>query len=227
MYQLYIANKNYSSWSLRIWVLLKELNIPFEEIRIPFTGIGEFRDHKDILPSKKVPTLHDQDLKIWDSLSIVEYLFEKGHSVYPNSLKKRTIARSYCAEMHSGFHSLRSVCSMNCGIRVHLNEISQKLEKDIAKINDLLSDALNENKGDFLYGNQFNAADAFFAPIAFRMQTYDLKFDSIVQDYFQILLELPSMKEWYQDAINETMRDIEHDQDVIKYGTIIKDLRKK
>ena len=134
MYKLFIANKNYSSWSLRPLILMTELQIPFEEILIPFSGQGEFFDHTQQLPSRKVPTLHDGDLKIWDSLAIVEYVAEKHSNVWPHDSKQRALARSAASEMHSGFTNLRNICSLNCGIRAELKSIPQGLQRDFDRM---------------------------------------------------------------------------------------------
>lgn len=227
MLKLYIANKNYSSWSLRPWILMTELNIPFEEILIPFSGQGEFFDHTQQLPSRKVPTLHDGDLKIWDSLAITEYISEKFPEVWPQDLNHRALARAAACEMHSGFSSLRSICSMNCGVRAELNSIPSGLQRDLDRISELLSGLLKNFGGPFLFGKKFTAADAFFAPVAFRQQTYFLKFDSSTNNYFERLRNLKGMQLWYQAGLNEVWIDNDHDNDIPKHARIIQDLRKQ
>ncbi len=130
MFTLYIANKNYSSWSLRAWVLMRELGIPFQEKQIP---LGDLKAVRAISPSGRVPCLVDGDTAVWDSLSIAEYLAERFPKVWPADAVARAWARSAAAEMHSGFMDLRSTCSMNCGVRVRLNSFSPGLLADIAR----------------------------------------------------------------------------------------------
>ncbi len=226
MYQLYVANKNYSSWSLRPWVLMRELGIPFEERFQAFTPGGSYMTFKAFSPTGKVPTLVDGKNVVWDSLAIAEYLAERHDSVWPKDTAARAWARSAAAEMHSGFAVLRDRCSMSCGTRVKLHEMPEALTKDIARLNELWTDGLTRHGGPFLGGKSFTNVDAFFAPVAFRIQTYGLKLDATAQAYAQRLLDLPSMRDWYKSALAETLRD-EHDGYTEKYGTITEDLRAK
>src|ERR1019366_3006427 len=122
MYELYIANKNYSSWSLRPWVLLRELNIPFVEHLVPFGDASGWNAYRKISPSGKVPCLIDGQTVVWDSLGIAEYLAERHDTVWPTNGQARAWARCAAAEMHSGFNELRNRCSMSCGVRLRLNE---------------------------------------------------------------------------------------------------------
>ena len=225
MYKLFIANKNYSSWSLRPWILMTELNIPFEEILIPFSGKGEFLDHTQQLPSRKVPTLHDGDLKIWDSLAITEYIAEKHPAAWPQDSKQRALARSAASEMHSGFTSLRNFCSMNCGIRAEMKTIPAGLQRDLNRMSELLTDFLKTSGGPFLFGKNFTAVDAFFAPVAFRQQTYFLKFDTTTDEYFTRLRNLKGMQAWYQAALQETWVDNEHDHNILNHARVTQDFR--
>jgi glutathione S-transferase len=226
MYQLYIANKNYSSWSLRPWVLMRELGIAFDERFQAFTPGGSYMTFKAFSPTGKVPTLVDGKTVVWDSLAIAEYLAERHDTVWPKDAAARAWARSAAAEMHSGFATLRERCSMNCGLRVKLHEMPEALTKDIARLNELWTDGLARHGGPFLGGKSFTNVDAFFAPVAFRIQTYGLKLDAPAQAYAQRLLDLPSMRDWYKAGLAETLRD-EHDDYTLKYGTITQDLRAK
>lgn len=225
MYKLFIANKNYSSWSLRPWLLMTELQIPFEEILIPFSGQGEFLDHTQQLPSRKVPTLHDGDLKIWDSLAIVEYLGEKHPGIWPQDSKLRAIARSAASEMHSGFTNLRGICSMNCAIRAELKTISPGLQRDLNRMSDLLTGLLKSSGGPFLFCKNLTAVDAFFAPVAFRQQTYNLEFNKITNDYFAMLRQLKGMQAWYESALLESWTDEDHDREIMRHAEVTQDLR--
>lgn len=225
MYRLHIANKNYSSWSLRPWVLMAELKIEFQERLLPFGDARSWEGYRSISRSGKVPCLIDGDLAVWDSLAIVEYLAERHRGVWPEDSAARAWARSAAAEMHSGFTELRSRCSMTCGVRVRLNEFPPSLERDIADLGNLWTDGLRRFGGPWLAGASFTAADAFFAPVAFRVQTYALPFDPESADYAMRMLELPSMHRWYADALREGFRDEPHEQEMLQAGTVLADFR--
>jgi glutathione S-transferase len=218
---LYIANKNYSSWSLRPWVLLRELGIPFEEKLMPFHG-GAFTAFS---PSGKVPCLVDGAITVWDSLAITEYVAEAHPAVWPADKAARAFARCAAAEMHSGFAALRTQCGMNCGIRVKLHRVDEALQCDLTRLNALWNDGLQRFGGPFLAGDQFTAADAFFAPVAFRIQTYAPPLNDAANAYARCLQALPSMQDWYRAALAETWRDAGHDGEVTEWGTITEDLR--
>ncbi|GGY29238.1 glutathione S-transferase [Rhodanobacter panaciterrae] len=228
MYELYIANKNYSSWSLRPWLLLSELGIPFDERLVSFApGTGSsWSAFRTFSPNGKVPCLRDGDTVVWDSLAIVEYLAERHPGVWPADPKTRAWARCAVAEMHSGFAALRSRCALSCGLRIRLpDDLPTALRADIARIDELWSEGLARFGGPFLAGNAFGAVDAFFAPVAFRIQTYGLPLGDIAAAYAQRLRELPGMRRWYADALQETWRDPEHEEEVQQFGTLLEDLR--
>ena len=225
MYDLYIANKNYSSWSLRPWVLMRELGIAFREHLLPFGQEASWQSFRKISPSGKVPCLVDGDTVVWDSLAIAEYLAEEHHAVWPKQAGARAWARSAAAEMHSGFSELRSRCSMTCGQRVRLNEMPAALERDITRLGALWNDGLRRFGGPFLAGEAFTAADAFYAPVAFRVRTYGLDLDAPAAAYADRLLGIRAMREWYADALEETLRDLPHEEGVLQLGTVLEDLR--
>ncbi|MEO8999184.1 MAG: glutathione S-transferase family protein [Rhodanobacter sp.] len=228
MYELYIANKNYSSWSLRPWVLLSELGIPFHERLVSFApGTGSsWNAFRAFSPTGKVPCLRDGDTVVWDSLAIAEYLAERHASVWPSDSQARAWARCAVAEMHSGFSALRTHCGMSCGLRVRMPaDLPQALRVDIARINELWAEGLARFGGPFLAGSAFSAVDAFFAPVVFRIQTYQLVMDEKAAVYAQRLLELPAMQRWYADALQETWRDQEHENEVMQSGVVLADLR--
>lgn len=227
MYRLYIGNKNYSSWSLRPWVLMRELKIPFEEHLMPFGQSDSWEGYRRIAPSGKVPCLLDGDLAVGDSLAITEYLAERHAGVWPADSRARAWARSAAAEMHSGFGELRNRCSMSCGVRIRLHAIGPGLEADLARIGALWKEGLNRFGGPYLAGAAFSAADAFFAPVAFRILTYGLTLDAVAAAYVTRLLNLESMKAWYADAINETFRDLPHEEEMHQVGTVLEDQRKR
>ena len=228
MYQLHIANKNYSSWSLRPWLLLSELGIPFEEHLVTFAqGNGaSWQAFRTFSPSGKVPCLADGDTVVWDSLAISEYLAEHHAGVWPSDQTARAWARCAAAEMHSGFSALRNQCGMNCGLRIRLpDELPKALRADVARIDELWSEGLRRFGGAFLAGAGFGAVDAFFAPVAFRIQTYGLTLGAAATAYAQRLLELPGMRSWYAAALQETWRDEAHEREARESGSVWQDLR--
>jgi glutathione S-transferase len=227
MYTLYIANKNYSSWSLRPWVLLTELGIPFEEKLAPFLGgtSSSWSAFRAFSPTGKVPCLHDGDTVVWDSLAITEYVAESHPRAWPSDARARAWARSAAAEMHSGFGELRSRCPMNCGIRLKLHDIHPALARDIARVQELWNEGLQQFGGPFLAGDRFTAVDAFYAPVTFRIQSYQLPVDAAGMAYVQRMQALPSMRSWYEAALQETWRDPDHEQETLGQGVLLQDLR--
>src|SRR5690606_7295271 len=195
MYTLYGANKNYSSWSLRPWVLMRELGISFNEQVRPFTD-GPALAFGDVSPSGRFPCLVDGETVVWDSLAIAEYLAETRPRVWPADRQARAFTRSAASEMHSSFPNLRNICGMNVGIRVALKEIPAGLATDIARLDTLWTEGLTRFGGPFLAGDSFTAVDAFFCPVAFRVQTYDLKLGAPAAAYARRLLDLPAMQDW-------------------------------
>ena len=224
MYTLHIGNKNYSSWSLRPWILMRELGIPFQE-RLHIFGPKFNARVEAKSPSGRVPVLHDGERVIWDSLSIAEYLAEKHQGVWPVDAGERAWARSVAAEMHSSYAALRNYCSMSCGTRMRLKEFPQALREDIARLEAVWSEGLKRSGGPFLCGKSFGAVDAFFAPVAFRWQTYGFDLSPAARDYVQRLLALPGMKEWYASALAEPYREDAHEAEVRGYATLVQDLR--
>lgn len=225
MLRLYIANKNYSSWSLRPWVLMRSLGVPFEEKIVPFGLPGPEGAFRNFSPSGRVPCLIDGDTTVWDSLAITEYLAERFPGVWPSDATARAWARCAAAEMHSGFAALRERCSMSCGVRVRLHDHPQELARDLARLDELWRDGLDRFGGPFLAGAAFTAADAFFCPVAFRVQTYGLSLSPAAGQYANRLLALPPMREWYAAAVAEPWRDHEHEATTWKFGTVTADLR--
>jgi glutathione S-transferase len=225
VYELYIANKNYSSWSLRPWVLMRELEIPFREHLVPFGDESSWQSYRRISPTGKVPCLVDGETVVWDSLAIAEYLAERHTGVWPAHARTRSWARSAAAEIHSGFGELRGRCSMSCGHRIRLHELPAALERDIARLGTLWNDGLRRFGGPFLAGEAYTAVDAFYAPVAFRIQSYGLTLDTVSMTYVDRLLNTRAMREWYADALKETLRDQPHDDEITQAGRVLEDLR--
>ena len=205
--ELVIGNQNYSSWSLRPWLLLSHFDISFDEIKVFLFKENTHQKLADYSPTFKVPVLIDDkggiDLTVWDSLAICEYISEqylRGKG-WPEDLGDRATARSYSAEIHSGLQALRETLPMNCRAtrKVHLN---QDCIKDIQRVDGMWQDALNRHDGDWLFG-EFSIADCMFAPVASRFATYQVEVSDTSQAYIDRILTLPSMKRWYEAALQE------------------------
>lgn len=224
MYELYVANKNYSSWSLRPWALMREAGIEFEEHFVPFGGPA-WEEFLKLSPSGKIPCLVDGPTLVWDSLAIMEYLAERHRGVWPQDAQARAWARSAAAEMHSGFGELRNRCSMSVGVRLRLKETPPALQRDIARLEALWYDGLARFGGPFLASRSFTAVDAFFAPVAYRVQTYGLALSPTAAAYAQRLLDAPAMRQWYAAALAENIRDAPHEAEMHAIAHVIEDLR--
>ncbi|WP_210497232.1 glutathione S-transferase family protein [Microvirga antarctica] len=225
MIELFIGNKNYSSWSLRPWLLMRECAIPFKERLVPFDEGASYDIFRSFSPTGQVPALHDDGRVIWESLGITEYLAERYPGVWPEDPAARAWARCAAAEMHAGFASLRSRCPTNCGLRVQLHESPPALVQDVARIQELWGEGLGLFGGPFLAGEQFSAVDAFFAPVAFRVQTYDLPLDAPSRAYVSRLLALPGMRDWEAAALAETARPESHEAGALAAGIVLDDRR--
>ena len=220
MLKLYIGNKNYSSWSMRPWVLLKQTGIEFEEVKVRFDSFDSNSNFKktmeSVTPVGKVPVLVDDGLVVWDTLAIAEYLAEKfpAKALWPQDVHSRARARSICAEMHSGFGALRSACPMN--IEADLSTTGQlawrdkpAVRADVARIATIWSELLELSGGPMLFG-EFTNADAYFAPVAMRLKTYALPVPAHITAYIDRLCATPGVKAWINDALLENdFRDFE------------------
>ena len=226
MYDLFIANKNYSSWSLRPWLLMRQLAVPFKEHLVPFGSGSNWDVFRGFSPSGKVPCLRDGETLVWDSLGITEYLAERHPGVWPGDPRARAWARCAAAEMHAGFAVLRTRCTMNCGLRVRLHDMPAALQHDIARIAELWGQGLAGFGGPFLAGPTFTAVDAFFAPVAFRVQTYGLTLGKAQDAYAARLLDLAAMREWEAAALAEPWREPGHEAEAGETGTLIEDRRR-
>ena len=217
MLKLYIGNKNYSSWSMRPWVLLKQAGIEFEEVMVRFDSFEPGSEFKKILgpinPAGKVPVLVDDGLVVWDTLAIGEYVAEHvaekfpGKTLWPRDAKARARARSVCAEMHSGLGGLRSNCPMN--IEASLPDVGKlvwrdkpDVRADVARVVAMWSALLAEHGGPMLFG-EFCIADAYFAPVCMRLKTYALPVPLSISAYVDRVSALPGVKAWIDGALAE------------------------
>ena len=211
--QLVIGNKNYSSWSMRPWVLLKQAGIAFDEVKIRFDGFAPGSRFKTelarVTPAGRVPVLIDADLTVWDTLAIAEYVAEKfpAKKLWPQDLKARARARSVCAEMHSGFGALRTHFPMNIeatlpdvGTRVLAEETA--VRGDVERLVAMWSALLETCGGPLLFG-EFSIADAYFAPVVMRLKTYGVPVPPNISTYLERVGELPGVAAWVADALAE------------------------
>ncbi|HSI55886.1 MAG: glutathione S-transferase family protein [Ramlibacter sp.] len=210
MLKLYIGNKNYSSWSMRPWVLLKQAGIPFQEVMVKFDsfdGDSKFKDAlRNVTPTGRVPVLEDDGFAVWDTLAIAEYVAEKfpEKQLWPQSPKARARARSVCAEMHSGFGALRTHCPMNIEASLPQNGAivwrdQPAVRADVQRIIAMWTALLEEHKGPMLFG-EFSNADAFFAPVCMRLKNYALPVPGHITDYVRRVCALPGVKAWIEEA---------------------------
>jgi glutathione S-transferase len=201
--KLVIGNKNYSSWSLRPWLVLKQAQIPFEEIRIALYTPGMRENIRAYSPAGKVPVLVDGTVTVWDSLAICEYLAERfpDARLWPDSREARALARAISAEMHAGFAALRQHMSMNCRRSLVGRGKGTGVREDIARIEAIWNDCRTRfgAGGDMLFG-RFSIADAMFAPIALRFQTYGVELPGAPGAYAKTILALPAIQEWMAAA---------------------------
>jgi len=213
MLRLMIGNKNYSSWSMRAWVLLKQADIPFEEVMLRFDAFDDGSNFKrtvsELNPVGKVPVLTDGGLVIWDTLAIAEYLAEQfpDKSLWPLDRAACARARSVCAEMHAGFTSLRSHCPMN--IEAALPDTGRLIwrdkpavRNDVERLVEMWQGLLKEHGGPLLF-SQFSIADAYFAPMCTRIKTYALPVPPKVTAYVEKVYALPGVQAWIAGALAE------------------------
>lgn len=207
---LVIGNKNYSSWSLRPWLLLRHHGVAFTELRL-LLDTPEFHDQvARWSPSRRVPALHDGDLVVWDSLAICEYANERwlDGKGWPADIALRAIARCAAAEMHSGFGALRSQLPMNVRRQPRLPHWDAHADADIARVQEIWHDlrARSGNGGPFLCGDHFGIVDAMYAPVCVRFRGYGVPLDATATSYLHAVFALPAMREWEAAALAETER---------------------
>ena len=224
-YTLITANRNYSSWSLRPWILMKALGIAFEDRIEPFTKPDNYDDFRAFSPTGQVPVLIDDDRTIWDSLGITLYLADRHKAVWPSHGDARAWAMCAAAEMHSGFGALRNDCTMNVGVRVRPKPMSAALHANVTRITALWDEGLSRFGGPWLAGDAFSAVDAFFAPVAYRVRSYGLDVGANGSAWVDHLLAHPAMQEWEAQALAESWREASHEADLAACGDIIADYR--
>jgi glutathione S-transferase len=224
MYTLITANRNYSSWSLRPWFLMKALNIPFEDRIEPFTKASNYAEFRAFSPTGQVPALIDGERTIHDSLGITLYLADRHDYVWPLDEAARAWAQCVVAEMHSGFSALRNDCTMNVGVRVRPKPMSDALKANVARVREIFEEGLTRFGGPWLAGKKVSAADAFFAPVAWRIRTYGLDVGA-GQAWVDHVIAYPAMQQWEAEALAENWREAEHEAELRSCGDVTADYR--
>lgn len=224
MYTLITANRNYSSWSLRPWVLMKGLGIRFADRIEPFAKAVNYDEFRAFSPTGQVPTLIDGDRTIYDSLGITLYLADRHADVWPKDEAARGWAQCAAAEMHSGFAALRNACPMNVGVRVRPKPMSEAVEQNVSRLRELWQEGLSRFGGPWLAGEAFSAVDAFFAPVAYRVRTYALDVGA-GQAWVDRILAHPAMQQWEAEALAESWREVSHEEELRACGDVIADYR--
>jgi glutathione S-transferase len=215
-YTLHIGEKNYSSWSARAWILMRQAGIPFLESAVSLQPDPGKAARFAALPGGRVPALEDDGFLVWDSLAIAEYLAERHPGLWPADPKARAWGRCICAEMHGGFGALRSQMSMDIRARRPQRKRTEALNADIRRIERLWTETRRQfggvgGAGPLLFGG-FTVADAYFAPVAFRFQTYGVELAGEAGTYARAVLSLPAVKEWEAGGEHEAVLD-DHDLD--------------
>lgn len=204
--KLYIANKTYSSWSFRAWLAMKVKKIDFEEILIPLDLENDCRAYREFSPTGKVPVLIDGDIKVWESLAILEYLADKfpEREWWPKKFRDKVRARTLSHEMHAGFPALRNLCPMNMKRPMSAIDQTDSLKREIQRVEQIWTTGLEEYGGPFLFGETFTIADAMYAPVVNRFRIYDLSRKPKTLDYMQAISSLEEWQLWKAEALKET-----------------------
>tara|TARA_R110000772_G_scaffold169116_8_gene280861 strand:- start:216 stop:902 length:687 start_codon:yes stop_codon:yes gene_type:complete len=223
-YTLITANRNYSSWSLRPWALMSALKIRFKNEIIYFEE-DNYERFRKFAPNGQVPCLQDDGRTIWDSLAIIEYLAERHQGVWPVDEKARSWARCAVAEMHGGFAPLRNQCPMNIGVRAKLHAIDLPLQRNLDRISELFADGWDSFGGPWLAGDSFTAVDAFYAPVAYRVRTFNLDIGYKGRAWVDHIIAHPVMQAWEAEALAEKHREIDHEEEMAASAAIIDDFR--
>ena len=224
-YTLITANRNYSSWSLRPWVLMKALGIAFTDRLEPFAKPDNYAAFRAFSPTGQVPVLIDGERRIADSLGIALYLAERHPGVWPADEAARVFAQGATCEMHGGFGHLRNDCTMNVGVRVKPKPMSEGLLRNVARLREIFEAGLAQFGGPWLAGGEFSAVDAFYAPVAFRIRTYGLDVGA-GQAWVDRILAHPAMLQWETEALAEDWREVSHEDELAAAGVITADYRR-
>ncbi|MBI3481310.1 MAG: glutathione S-transferase family protein [Nitrosomonadales bacterium] len=219
-FDLYIGNKNYSSWSLRAWLLLKHLGIPFTEHMVSVAGRDYNAALLPISANARVPCLHVDGFQIWESIAIAEYLAEQYPDLWPADPKARARARSIAAEMHAGFANLRRAMPMNLKFKLRGKPAEAAVQRDIDRIVEIWTEARTRfatPDAAYLFG-AFSVSDAMYAPIVWRFHIYNVPLPKIAAEYRDTMLAHPAMQEWYEAAIKEAEAHAHYDQLAMEYG---------
>ena len=220
MFDLYLGNKNYSSWSLRPWLLMKHYAIPFTAHMLSVAGRDYNPALKPLAGNARVPCLHEDGFQVWDSLAIAETLAERHPEMWPADPKARARARSICAEMHSGFAKLRTAMPMNLKFKLKGKPATPEVQRDIDRVVEIWQEARTQfatADGPWLFG-RFSIADAMFAPIVCRFDVYNVNLPPLAAAYRDALLAHPAMQEWTAAAVQESEAHAHYDQLAAEYG---------
>lgn len=220
MFDLYIGNKNYSSWSLRPWLLLKHFGIPFREHMVSVAGRDYNAALKPLAGNARVPCLHEDGFQVWESIAIAETLAERHPAMWPADARARARARSISAEMHAGFTALRTAMPMNLKLKLKGKPPTPAVQRDIDRIVEIWEEARMQfatADGPWLFG-AFSVADAMFAPIAWRFHVYNVALPPLAATYRDAMLAHPAMQEWYAAALQESEAHAHYDCLADEYG---------
>ncbi len=220
MFDLYIGNKNYSSWSLRPWLLLKHFGLPFTEHLVSVAGRDYNAALKPLAGNARVPCLHDEGFQVWESIAIAEYLAERHPQMWPADRKARARARSISAEMHAGFAKLRTAMPMNLKLKLKGKPATPEVQRDIDRVIEIWDEARTQfatGDGPYLFGD-FSVADAMFAPVVWRLHIYNVSLPPVAAAYSDAMRAHPAMVEWYEAGIRESEAHDHYDKLADEYG---------
>ena len=220
MFELYIGNKNYSSWSLRPWLLMKHFGVPFEEHLISLTGGKDNPALRPLSGNARVPCLHEDGFQVWESLAIAETLAERFPQMWPTDRRARARARSVSAEMHAGFAMLRSAMPMNLQLKLKGKPAAPEVQRDIDRVVEIWQEARTvfaTGEGPYLFG-RFSVADAMYAPVVWRFHAYNVPLPEVAAAYRDTMLAHPAMIEWYEAAIGESSEYLSDEKLIDEYG---------
>ncbi|TXG94272.1 MAG: glutathione S-transferase [Rhodocyclaceae bacterium] len=220
MFDLYIGNKNYSSWSLRPWLLMKHFGIPFAEHMVSVAGRDYNAALKPLAGNARVPCLHENGFQIWESIAIAETLAERHPQMWPADPQARARARSISAEMHAGFAKLRTAMPMNLKLRLKGKPATPEVQRDIDRVVEIWQEARSHfatGDGPWLFGD-FSVADAMFAPIVCRFNVYNVPLPPLAAAYRDAMLAHPALQEWHAAALAETEAHEHYDRLADEYG---------